>query len=156
MTLARTQTTLNFLVRFSDGLRGVNTFEEHRRIESKHGTVWLGKFGLGAGHSILEIAAEQIGRKIPTGLYLMAGKTILFEAIVLDIKGVAPGAKIPAPEPALVPAYYRSERCALWFKVARLRKTETTAQQLRLFFPPGLPPQVASSRGMMYVTLSRN
>jgi len=145
---------LHFILRYSDSLRGANTYEEHLRISIKAGAVWWGKFGVGVSRAWINKATKQVAAGVPTLVFLSEHGNIGYRSQLLDIRGGGVSAALSAPDPGLVPKYYRNEHCAVWFKLTNLRPISADIlQQIRLYQEPYRRPEKRGMRGLIYVTI---
>lgn len=151
--ITSTERVLHFLFRYNPVFKGFDTFSEHRAIEQKHGAVWWGKFGMGTSRKIITQVEKQIKEGVSTYVYLMSERHLRYRGQMIAIQGGGGRKTYEAPEPELVPEYYRREACSLWFK---LRCTETLTQEqkegLALYNHPFLEPTLNSMRSLIYVT----
>ncbi len=144
--------TIHFLLRYSDSLKNVNTFEEHKKIEKLKGYVWLGKFGIGASKEKVNLAKHQIKKNTNTYLYLALDVQIKYKAKVLDILGGGTRRNIKSPEPSHVPIYYRKNLCSIWFKVNNLKIVpRKEIDSLHLYNDPYSKPLMLGMRSLVYV-----
>ena len=142
----------HFLLRYSDLLLNVDTLAEHKSIVADKGHVWMGKFGQGASKRIVSKAQSQLREGRQTYLYLANGKGLNTRATIVDIVGGGAQASYKAPEPDCVPDYYRSRRCAIWFKLINFEDIEHShIRQLRLANSPATIPTFNGMRALVYV-----
>jgi hypothetical protein len=145
---------LHFLLRFADSLRGVDTLAEHRRLADQFGSVWWGKFGVGASAFVVDRALRQIRSGSRTLVFLWTALRVPFRADLLNIVGGGTRAAYPAPSFKRVPSYYRRDTCSLWFELSEFTKTSAAEiRDLRLINDPANRPQLTSMRGLIYVSL---
>jgi hypothetical protein len=145
--------SLYFILRYSDSLKGVDTYAQHKALQDKFGYVWWGKFGVGLGADIVQTANEQVKKGIPTYVFLCAEGTIKYKARLLSLVGGGVDRKYAAPEPRTAPSYYRKEKCAAWFKLAELSPARASdREKLVLYNAPTFRPSLNGMRGLIYVT----
>lgn len=143
---------VHFLLRYSDGLFGADTIGEHDKMAKQHGYCWFGKFGLGISGKIVEYAQRQLSEGIDTFVYLGTGARVTHVASVIGLLGG--GDQVRAPESTKVPEYYRTAWCKAWFKLTRFAVApEGVTRDLVMFFDRSAKPPLATSRGLMYVTV---
>lgn len=141
---------LHFLLRYSDRLRGVDTFGEHMEILKRAGTVWLGKFGMGASQAVVDAAKLQISRGRTTYLYLAAESEFAYRAPIADLIGGGMWKRYAAPDRSLVPKYYRDDKCTLWFKLTSIKAHKPS---LVLYNDRFSRPKLKGSRSLVYVAV---
>jgi len=145
---------LHFILRYSDTLRRVDTYAEHKSIADRYGSVWWGKFGVGAALHMIQRARDQIKSGLPTYVFLLAQRSLAYRGKVLDILGGGGRSSCRPRETARIPAYYRKEECSLWFKLADLRPLiSAEKRRLVLYHSPFLRPQLTGMKGLIYVTI---
>ncbi|HEY2956449.1 MAG TPA: hypothetical protein VGK89_14515 [Candidatus Eisenbacteria bacterium] len=143
---------LHFILRFSDNLRGVDTFAEHKRLEEKFGNVWWGKFGVGVATRILDRARAQVKAMVPTYVYLAANRSIRFRGEVVDVLGGGGNGRYKPKDVSRIPQYYRGEGLAVWFKLKGLRRaTAHDKDGLVLFNDKSSQPALNGMKGLIYV-----
>lgn len=143
--------SLNFILRVSDGLAGVDTYAEHLAILNRRHKVWWAKWGMGIGHWAADVANWQIANGIPTRLYLLFANDMRYVANLGRVIAGGPKERFEAPEPSLVPAYYRTMSCGVWFLVTSLQ-ANTKPPRLVKYLDPSEPPNFFGQRGLFYVT----
>lgn len=146
---------IHFLLRYSNRLaNGADTLAEHQAIIKQHGSVWLGKFGIGMGYRFAELAKKQIDNKTPCILYLMNGSKLSAKSNVIDLTAASSSrGELLTRDPNLTPLYYRDKKCSVWFKLNTME--EVSSQEvinLRLYNNPAFPPSAAGMRGLVYLT----
>jgi len=143
---------VHFLLRYSDSLRKVDTYHEHKLIEQKLGSVWWGKFGIGISERLVKQIKKQIKSGKPTYVYLATHRKIEYRARLLDILGGGLRGAYKPKERNLVPSYYRGEQCSLWFRLGDITPaTEQDRSNLVLYNAPYMRPQLTGMRGLIYV-----
>lgn len=157
MRPARRARPLHFILRYSDALRGVDTYAAHKMIEERFGWVWWGKFGVGAARDIIAKAKRQIQADVLTYVFLGKNKSLMYRGRLLDILGGGRNGRYRPKELAKVPDYYRRESCAVWFKLTDLRPIPPgDRMRLALYHSPLLAPQLTGMRSLIYVTEKQN
>ena len=146
---------LHFILRYSDGLRSVDTLAEHNAIAVEHGYVWWGKFGVGIARSYVELANRQIAAGITTQVFLAATRKILHQAELLEVLGGGSRTKYRPKERSRIPKYYRSEECTLWFKLTRMGEVDVDdLRRLRQYNAPSFAPPINGMSGLLYVCMA--
>ena len=144
---------LHFILRYSDMLRGVDTYAEHKAIEQREGAVWWGKFGVGASLAIIAKAKQQLEDAIPTFVYLALNRNLAYRGQLVDIIGGGVQSKYRPKDRNRIPGYYRGESCAVWFKLKDLAPaTPQDKKRLVLFHQPAAKPQLSGMKGLIYVS----
>jgi hypothetical protein len=143
---------IHFVLRYNDRLRGVDTYREHLTIIERHGSVWWGKFGLGSARSIILRAEAQLRASTPTFVFLVEGATFRYRARLVQIVGGGERQRYRPPTPHLIPSYYRDARLPLWFRLKDLEPVpRETLRSIVLYSNPAVPPDLTTSRGLVYV-----
>jgi hypothetical protein len=146
---------LHFILRYSDGLRRVDTLAEHHAIARQYGYVWWGKFGVGIARPYVEIANRQIAAGITTQVFLAATRKILHQAELLEVLGGGARTKYRPKERSKIPKYYRDEECTLWFKLTRMRDVDVDdLRRLRQYNAPSFAPPINGMSGLLYVCMT--
>ena len=115
------------------------------------GATWFGKFGLGCSPAMVAKARAQLDSGLPCYLYLHSKGAVRHRGRIVAI--TAGHSSCSAPEPALVPSYYRDVACSIWFKLTELVPAEQDeARSLVLFNETITKPPLSAQRGLMYVT----
>jgi hypothetical protein len=144
--------SIHFLLRYSDSLKKVNTFKEHKNIEELKGYTWYGKFGNGASNEKVLLAKKQITKKKNTYLYLATEGQIKHRANILDIFSVGARTNTKAPERSHVPKYYRNDLCSIWLKINNLKSVSAKERELLyLYNSPYSRPQMTGMCSLNYV-----
>ncbi len=147
---------VSFILRYGDSLFGVDTVAEHSAVEKKQSYVWLGKFGVGASQKRIDRVKAQIRSGTPTSLYLCSHRQITHEARILDIVGGGARNLREAPERMKVPKYYRDAVCAVWFKLAGVRRARPEAlRTLRLANDTTSIPKLNTTQSLIMVVRAR-
>ena len=146
---------LHFVFRYKPLYEGRDTYQEHLRVEQVHGEVWWGNFGVGSAKDIVDTAHEQLRTGIPTFVFLQSRTRILHRGDLIAICGGGQHAVRKAPEPDLVPPYYRNRRCSLWFKLRTRPIEQPIRRQLYQYRSPALP-FAAAMRAVSYVVIRPN
>lgn len=143
---------LHFLFRYSDRLRNINTYAEHKSIEDQCGSVWWGKFGAGVSKKIVEKAKHQIDSGQNTYVYFASEKSLLYVGQLIDILGGGNKAKLRPPDSEKVPMYYRGEVCSVWFKVMKTRDiSNDEKKKIVLYYGPSVLPDLRGMRSLIYI-----
>lgn len=143
---------LHFMLRYSDKITRVDTIKEHLNVVKTRHTAWMGKFGVGCSSKVIDIANDQIKSGIPLYIYLVNGCNFTFRADVIAVVGFS-GEGGRCPDPSLVPAYYKNNKCKVWFHVKNFEKPEQNEiRALRLYKSPLSAPQMSGMRGLIYLT----
>lgn len=118
----------------------------------KHGKVWWGRSGPGISSEIGDRAREQIRYGVDTLVYLASEKRVA-RAHLQGLVGGGVSTTQPAPEPRLVPSYYRKEFCSVWFLLSDFELARSfDVENMRLFNHPFLRPNMSSARNLVYLT----
>jgi hypothetical protein len=145
---------IHFILRYSDGLRNVDTFGEHNAIALQHGYVWWGKFGVGIARSYVELANSQIAAGIPTYVFLATMGKVSYQAELLGVLGGGARTKYRPKEQSRIPKYYRSEECTVWFKLARMGDVDVDdLRRLRQYNSPAFAPPINGMSSVLYVCM---
>ncbi|MGC3834839.1 hypothetical protein ACPSKX_11470 [Moritella viscosa] len=145
---------LHFLLRYSDKLSGADTIGEHQFMIEQHGSVWMGKFGVGMSNRFVEIAKKQLERGEPCFLYLMHGAKYTCKANIIDLVAAKTSqGEMSSIQPSITPSYYRKKRCSIWFKLSVIEPMNSDdLQYLWLFNDPASHPCSGGMRGLIYLT----
>jgi len=122
--------TYHLVIRFSDNLFGVGKVaERHNELVSKYGYVWFGKLGSCISVNRIELLAQQIGREVPTFVYLVKGtrkKSEFYRASLYDLRR-----ELPEGETEKYPSYYDDleifKYMNTWFKVGEICPVDLSA-----------------------------
>jgi hypothetical protein len=143
---------LHFLMRYSDNLRKVDTLQEHRSIADRTGSVWWGKFGVGIARSKVDKALHQIESELPTFLFLATNRRIQVVAEIVDVLGGGSRSTYQPKAKNKIPAYYRNEKCSLWFEIRNIRIAGAEERSdLVLFNDPLFRPNLRSANSLIYL-----
>jgi hypothetical protein len=145
------------LLRYSDNLRSVDTYSEHKRIEEQFGDVWWGKFGVGASADIVALAKTQVKAGVPSYVYLVNNRAIRYRGELVDILGGGGVGRYRPRDSNRIPSYYRDEELSIWFKLKGLREaTKLDKAGLTLFNAKSLRPELNGMKGLVYVCRTRS
>ncbi len=111
----------DILFRFVEKYPGIDTVEEHRKVVSENGAVWLGKVGRG----LSERTISSINSHCQTGTaYMYFARLVNAEYKMHKSKLLEIRKDLPSKETRLVPAYYAEHRITpfveVWFKLEDL------------------------------------
>ncbi|MBU2061535.1 MAG: hypothetical protein KKH44_06790 [Bacteroidetes bacterium] len=144
---------LHFLLRYSDKLSGKDTIAEHRAILNGIGSVLLGKFGVGASTSVVGDAIDQISAGVKCYLYLMTGGSITHRCRIIDVQSSKKGGLPFTPKTvSLIPDYYRSTKCKLWFELNKIDDYQVSISNFYLYNSVQERPSIRGMRGLVYIT----
>jgi hypothetical protein len=98
---------------------------KHNEIIALQGAVWFGKLGQTLSQGRIDMLNNQVGKKIPTFLYLVKGnrrQSTAYRAPLLLLSKEIP------KEQALIPAYYADKGLIQyinsWMKIGQIRQIE--------------------------------
>tara|TARA_Y100000034_G_C6732945_1_gene324827 strand:+ start:127 stop:660 length:534 start_codon:yes stop_codon:yes gene_type:complete len=147
---------IHFLLRYSDQLTGFDTLQEHTKIIDQFGAVLMGKIGMGMANDKAMLANTQISNGVACSLFLMSGSKITAKCNVVEVMSADHAKdKLFPNDKELIPRYYRSKGCSVWFKLTSLDKVDVLPDDLRLYNDPALRPSSKGMRGMVYLTESQ-
>jgi hypothetical protein len=117
---------LHLVVRFSDTMFGMeDVVSIHNQVVAKQGYVWFGKLGQAISQMRVDWLNKQVGKKIPTYLYLVKGnrrKSTAYRTDLLAISRESPEGK------GFYPAYYAEKELLkhmkTWMKIGQIESIE--------------------------------
>jgi 3',5'-cyclic AMP phosphodiesterase CpdA len=122
-----------FILRFRDLVTpSGGTISLHRQLIHPGGPVWWGwwnKAGETVPDDVFRSLLTEIKRTGGLDVFLMdSGNAQLFTATCTDLRWDAAHNRIPSPEPASTPAYYKDQRYLAWCQLSRI--SEPTADSV--------------------------
>ncbi len=99
----------------------INLMEEHNKLSSKNGTVFLGKAGRGLQHERRNQLTDSIKRYGKSHLFVVHKTLDHFNVLETSLNKILPSNKTPKPN--LFPAYYHdiANEITVWFEIGILK-----------------------------------
>ncbi|HEX8831718.1 MAG TPA: hypothetical protein VF705_11150, partial [Longimicrobium sp.] len=113
------------LLRFRDlaTLPG-DTINRHAELVESAGEVWWGWWAKG-GERVPEDVFRELAGRAERGLPILlfdSGHNAVHEAVCSGIEWSPKERRIPSPDPAKTPKYYREQHCLAWFRLSTLSR----------------------------------